>query len=57
MQLGYDGAGTPIVFLPEVHDGVIRVPEMGTRIDRDRLAHLAPLKVAVTPPPDDRTWH
>ncbi|MFO0695336.1 MAG: hypothetical protein U0230_17365 [Polyangiales bacterium] len=57
VQLGYDGAGTPIVFLPEVHDGVIRVPEMGTRIDRDRLAHLAPLKVAVTPPPDDRTWH
>ncbi|AKF05210.1 hypothetical protein [Sandaracinus amylolyticus] len=57
VQLGYDGAGTPILFVPEMSDGAIGVPDRGTKIDRDRIAHLAPLRVQVASAPRDRTFH
>lgn len=57
VQLGYDGAATPILFVPELTEGVIGVPDRGTRIDRDRIAHLTPLRVTVATPPRDRTFH
>lgn len=57
VQLGYDGAGTAILFFPELADGALRVPDRGSRVERDRLAHLVPLRVAVATPTDDRTLH
>ena len=57
VQLGYDGAATPILFVPEMVDGAIGVPDRGTRIDHDRIANLALLRVAVASQPRDRTVH
>ncbi|MBW2463068.1 MAG: hypothetical protein JRH11_15570 [Deltaproteobacteria bacterium] len=47
VQLGYNGTAEPILFTPEIADGVFEVPERGTRIDHDRIAKLSPLKVAM----------
>ena len=57
VQLGYDGAATPILFVPEMIDSSIGVPDRGTRIDRDRIARLAMLRVAVALATPDRTFH
>lgn len=57
VQLGYDGAGTAIVFVPVLTDGLMEVPERGSRVDRDRLANLALLRVAVAAPVADQTLH
>lgn len=59
VQLGYDGAGTAILFVPSVIDGAISVPVSGSRIDRDRLRHLALLRIpnASVSAVDDRTLH
>lgn len=57
VQLGYDGAATPILFVPELVDGALQVPERGSKVDPDRLALLAPLRVPSVTPPDDRTLH
>lgn len=46
VQLGYDAAATPILFLPELADRSIGIPEQGTKIDRDRIAHLIPMRIA-----------
>ena len=32
VQLGYDGAATPILFIPEMADGAIGTPDRGTKI-------------------------
>ena len=45
LQLGYTGAGKPLVFVPEFSGGAITVPERGTAIDDDALAHLVALLV------------
>ena len=47
VQLGYDGAGTPILFVPEIVDGLVSLPERGTRIDRAAVANLVALQVPV----------
>jgi hypothetical protein len=47
VQLGYDATGQAIVFVPEIVDGMLAVPEQGSRIDHDRLAHLKLLKIAI----------
>lgn len=57
VQLGYDGSGNAILFLPELVDGIMRVPEHGTRVERERLRNLAPLRVAVASPASDQTLH
>ena len=57
VQLGYDGAGTPILFVPERADFGLSAPDKGTRLDRDRIAHLAPLRVATQQGGKDPTWH
>jgi hypothetical protein len=57
VQLGYDGTGTAILFVPELADGTIGVPDRGSRIDRDRISNLAPLRVAVATPAQDQTLH
>lgn len=48
VQLGYDGAGHALLFLPELVDGLLGVPDRGTRIDDDALSRLFPLKVAIS---------
>ena len=43
VQLGYDGSGRAILFLPELVDGMLAVPERGNAIDHthfDKLRHL-----------------
>jgi hypothetical protein len=61
VQLGYDGAGTAILFVPSVIDGAISVPLQGMRVDRDRLGHLALLRIpnasVRASAEDDRTLH
>jgi hypothetical protein len=47
VQLGYNGDAEPILFAPEVRDEGFFIPQSGMRIDRSRIARLAPLKVAV----------
>lgn len=51
VQLGYDGAARAILFLPQIVDGLMALPESGTRVDRDRLAHLARLVVGIADTP------
>lgn len=46
VELGYNAAGQPIVFVPEVVDGMLAVPERGSSIDTANLARLARLTVA-----------
>jgi hypothetical protein len=46
VQLGYDGAARPILFVPEWTEHGLAIPERGSVIDDDRLAKLDPLKVA-----------
>lgn len=51
VQLGYDGSGRAILFQPEIVEGQLAIPSTGTRVDRDRLAHLARLRVATVDTP------
>jgi len=37
VQLGYDGAGTSILFVPELVEDELHVPTEGTKVERDRL--------------------
>jgi len=48
VQLGYDQEATPILFTPEIIDGEMKVPEMGTRIDEGRISKMKMLLVPVT---------
>jgi hypothetical protein len=50
VQLGYDGAARPLLFVPEWTDGGLAIPAVGSVIDADRLARLAPLKLAAGAP-------
>jgi hypothetical protein len=45
VQLGYNGAGKAIVFIPELAGGVIGVPERGTFVDDEALPNLIALKL------------
>lgn len=58
VQLGYNGQGEPILFVPQWADKGLAFPEMGNKLDADRLAELGPLKVS-TPKAatDDPTVH
>jgi len=47
VQLGYDGAGNALLFSPELVDGLLGVPDRGTRIDDDVLPRIRALKVVV----------
>jgi hypothetical protein len=47
VQLGYDGAGEALLFIPEIIDGMLAVPDRGSRVGLDRLVHTHWLKVAV----------
>ena len=45
VQLGYNGAGRALLFIPELSEGAIAIPERGTPIDDAALAHLVALRV------------
>lgn len=49
VQLGYDGAANPILFVPEWVPEGLAIPERGLRVDEDRLDKLASLIVAARP--------
>ncbi len=60
VQLGYNGAAEPILFVPEWTEQGLSLPESGTRVERERLERLAPLKVArseASPPEKDAFFH
>lgn len=46
VQLGYNAQAEPILFVPELSDAGVALPQMGTKLARDRLGRLSPLKVA-----------
>lgn len=48
VQLGYDGEGTAILFVPEWTPQGLGFPERGARLDADQLQHLALLHVAAS---------
>jgi len=47
VQLGYNGEGRALLFLPRLTGSGVTLPERGTAIDADRLTHLRLLQVAV----------
>ena len=49
VQLGYDAEATPILFVPELIEGALGLPDRGTRVDRDRLVSIRRLRVPVSP--------
>jgi hypothetical protein len=46
IELGYNASGQPILFAPELVDGMLAIPETGTAIDHDSLKLLKQLRVA-----------
>jgi hypothetical protein len=46
VQLGYTGEAEPLLFVPEWSEQGLSLPTTGTRVERERLERLAPLKVA-----------
>lgn len=58
VQLGYNGDAEPILFVPELRDEGLYIPETGMRIDRAVISKLSPLKVAMHMHDDpERTVH
>lgn len=53
VQLGYNAAGQAILFVPEVVDGMLAIPERGSAIDHVHFASLKQLLVAVSKRPPD----
>jgi hypothetical protein len=45
VELGYDGEAHPLVFVPEWTGTGLAIPELGVRIDADRIGRLARLEV------------
>ena len=50
VQLGYNGAGRALLFIPELGTGSIDVPEKGTFVDDTALPNLTLLSVAERKP-------
>jgi hypothetical protein len=46
VQLGYNGGGRALLFVPQMGPGGISIPERGTMLDDDVLDNLAVLSVA-----------
>jgi hypothetical protein len=46
VQLGYNGTGRALLFIPELASGAITVPERGTLIDDAALANLFALRIS-----------
>jgi hypothetical protein len=48
VELGYNGEGQAILFMPEMVDGMLAIPTSGTAIDHTSLSRLKQLRVAVS---------
>ena len=46
VQLGYNGAGVPILFMPELTANGIKIPERGTVIDEKNFKNILLLRIA-----------
>jgi hypothetical protein len=46
VQLGYNGAGSPILFTPELSSNGIKIPERGSVIDEKNMKHIVLMRVA-----------
>ena len=46
VQLGYNGTGQALLFLPELGAGAVQIPERGTPVSDKAFAHLTALRVA-----------
>ncbi len=57
VQLGYDGEGRAILFVPEWNAQGFSLPERGTGIGLDRFANLAAVKVPGTTAGQPRGLH
>lgn len=53
VQLGYNGAGKPLLFLPTLQGGAITTPDRGTMIDDVALDQLVALVLAEAEARDD----
>ena len=53
VQLGYDGAAAPILFVPELDGPKMALPERGVRIESNCFEKMVPLLVAQKPRPQD----
>lgn len=53
VQLGYNGAGRALLFVPELSGGMIGVPDRGTLLDDEVLHNLIPLQVTERKERDD----
>lgn len=47
VQLGYDANGTAILFVPEIIDGMLAVPEHGSKVDETAFDRLKQLRVPI----------
>jgi len=45
VQLGYNGDGQALIFVPELATGAIAIPERGTAINDAALTHITALRV------------
>lgn len=52
VQLGYNGDAEALLFIPELIEGALVVPEEGKFVEEWQLTSLALLKVAEVEPPD-----
>ncbi|MDH5673137.1 MAG: hypothetical protein OEZ06_13360 [Myxococcales bacterium] len=50
LQLGYNGEGHAIVFVPEWVDGMLAIPERGSRIDAKNFERIKRLRVPESQP-------
>lgn len=57
VQLGYNGQGQPILFIPEWRPEGFHLPERGTALAPDRLSLIAALKVPGTSAGQAHTVH
>lgn len=53
VQLGYNGEGEGIVFVPEWVDGMLAIPAHGTCIEHENFERLKRLRVPAVQRPDD----
>jgi hypothetical protein len=53
VQLGYNGAGRALLFVPELSGAAIAIPERGHLVDDDKLDHLVALEVSERKDRDD----
>ncbi len=48
LQLGYNAAAEPILFVPELVEGMLAIPAKGWKTSLEKLTRLMPLKVPLT---------